>query len=59
MKGNVFQGYGESPDKQQLTKTLKALAGYISTHMDSPKDVFSILKKLTKFKLEDEGTVVR
>ena len=48
MQGHVFQGYGESPDKQQFTKTVEALATYISTHMDYPKDVASICKKMTK-----------
>ena len=47
MKGNVFQCFGESPDKQQYTKTVEALSGYISTTMDFPKDVASICKKGT------------
>ena len=46
MNGNVFQCYGESPDKQQFTKTIEALAGYINTTMDFPKDVASICKKM-------------
>ena len=48
MKRNVFQGYWKSSNKQQFTKTLEALAGYISTHMDFPKDVTYIYRKLTK-----------
>ena len=48
MQGNVFQGYDESPDKQQFTKTLEALSTYISTHMDFPKDVASICKKMKR-----------
>ena len=46
MKGNVFQCFGESPDQQQFTKTIEALAGHISTTMDFPKDVASICKKI-------------
>ena len=46
MNGNVFQCYGESPDKQQFIKKIEALAGYISTTMDFPKDVSSICKKI-------------
>ena len=47
MKDNVFQCFGESPDRQQYTKTVEALTGYISTTMDFPKDVASICKKGT------------
>ena len=46
MNGNVFQCYGESPDKQQFTKTLEALAGHINKTMDFPKDLASICKKM-------------
>ena len=46
MKENVFQCYGEFPNKQQFTKTIEALAGYTSTTMDFPKDVASICKKM-------------
>ena len=46
MKSNVFQCFGESPDQQQFTKTIEALAGHISTTMDFPKDVASICKKI-------------
>ena len=45
MKDNVFQCYGESPDKRQFTKTVDALAGYIAKNMDYPKDVTSLCKK--------------
>ena len=48
MQGNVFQGYDESPDKQQFTKTLEALSTYMSTHMDFPKDVASICKRMKR-----------
>ena len=53
MKGNVFQCFGESPDKQQYTKTVEALSGYISTTMDFPKDVASICKKTSLEPVEE------
>ena len=46
MKDNIFQCYGESPNKQQFTKTIEALTGYISTTMEFPKDVASIYKEM-------------
>ena len=45
IKYNVFQCYGESPDKQQFNKTVDALAGYIDKNMDYLKDVASLYKK--------------
>ena len=48
MHGNVFQGYGEFPNKYQFTKTLEALSTYISTYMDFPKDGVSICRKIVK-----------
>ena len=44
MNGHVFEGYGESVEKQQYTKTVNALAELISKTMDYPKDVVSICK---------------
>ena len=45
MKDNVFQCYGELPDKQKNTKTVDALAGYINKNMEYPKDAASLCKK--------------
>ena len=53
MKGNVFQCFGESPDKQQYTKTVEALSGYISSTMDFPKDLASICKKTSLEPVEE------
>ena len=55
MKGNVFQCYGESPDKQQFTKTIEALEGYINKNMDFPKDVASICKKMELTDIREPG----
>ena len=46
MNGHVFEGYGESVEKQQYTKKVNALAELISKTMDYPKDVVSICKRL-------------
>ena len=45
MNGNIFQCYGESPDKQQFTKTVEALLGHINKNIDYPKDVAALCKK--------------
>ena len=50
MNGHVFEGYGESVEKQQYTKTVNALAELISKTMGYPKDIVSICKR---FKLND------
>ena len=55
MKGNVFQCYGESPDKQQFTKTIEALEGYINKNMDFHKDVASICKKMELTDIREPG----
>ena len=44
MKGNVFQCHGETPDKQQFTKTLGVLEEHINKTFSYPKDVASICK---------------
>ena len=52
MNGHVFEGYGETIEKQQYSKTVDALAGYITKNMNYPKDLASICKSysLTKIK---------
>lgn len=42
MNGHVFQCHGESPDKQQYVKTVKALGAYINKNLKYSKDVISI-----------------
>lgn len=51
--GHMFEGYGESLDKQQLTKTLEVLLGYINKTIDFTKDVASICKKLTQEEVKE------
>lgn len=46
LKGNFFQCFGKSPDKQKFTSTIKALTGYISPSIDFPKGVASNCKKM-------------
>ena len=53
MNNHVFQCHGESPDKQQFTKTIEALSGYINKTMDFPKDVASICKNFTTDMIEE------
>ena len=48
MKGNVFQCYGETTDRQQFTKTLGVLSEYINKTFTYPQDVASVC---TNFKL--------
>ena len=48
MKGNVFQCYGETTDRQQFTKTIGVLREYINKTFDFPQDVASVC---TSFKL--------
>ena len=45
MKDNIFQCYSKSLDKQQFTKKVDVLAGYIDKNMVYPKDVSSVCKK--------------
>ena len=47
MKDNVFQCYSESSSKQQFTKTMEVLEGYIKKNMNFPKDIASLCKKYT------------
>ena len=53
MNNHVFQCHGESPDKQQFTKTIEALSGHINKTMDFPKDVASICKNFTTDMIEE------
>ena len=53
MNGHVFEGYGETIQKQQYSKTVEALAGYISKTMNYPKDLASIYKNYVLTEVEE------
>lgn len=50
---NIFKCYGETPDKQQFTKTIEALSGFISKTIDFLKDAASICRKLELEPIQD------